>query len=226
MKTANSLIALDIGAGNTSFWRNFKKLNPQIGTVICADPYIEKDFEKYDSIGSLLGVTVYNIWVALSRLTKVSTPPEVEEIIQRSKKGVFKAVAMYENTGLPDESVDILTLNSPHPLTPPSGSDFLEFQRILKRWGIFYFGHSTDIRHIFDEEQMVLVGKWAYRHQWARKGILPEHGLVFPMSPVIRSNVITKHFRDKGFQQSSINYMYNENWGLRLHPNWKAWMKK
>ena len=130
------MIALDIGAGNTSFGKDLRRLNPQITTVICADPYIKKDFEEYWSIGSLLEVTVHNAYAALSRLTKVSTPWEVEKVVRKSKKGIFKAIATYENTGLPDESVDILTLNSPNPLFPPSEDDFLEFHRVLKKWGI------------------------------------------------------------------------------------------
>ncbi|MDD2891779.1 MAG: methyltransferase domain-containing protein [Candidatus Gracilibacteria bacterium] len=225
MKTTNSLIALDIGAGNITFGRDLRRLNPQIGTVICADPYIEKNYAKYDSIGSLLGATVYNIGVALSKLTKISTSREVEEIIQNSKKGVFKAIATYENTGLPDESVDIVVLNSPHPLTMPTNSDFDEFHRVLKKGGIFYFGHSTDIRHTFDEEQMVLMGKGGFSRS-TQEAIIKEQNLVFPMSPVIRSNVKTKHFRDKGYEISSINYIYHENGGLPLRPNWKAWIKK
>lgn len=41
------MIALDIGAGNTSFGEDLQRLNPQITTVICADPYIKKDFAEY-----------------------------------------------------------------------------------------------------------------------------------------------------------------------------------
>jgi len=225
MKASNSLIALDIGAGNTTFGRDLRRLNPQIGTVICADPYIEKKYEEYNSIGLLLGTTVHNIRVALSKLTKVSTSREVEEVIQNSKKGVFKAIATYENTWLPDESVDIVTLNSPHPLTAPSGSDFDELSRILKRWGIFYFGHSTDIHHAFDEGQMKLIGKWGFSRS-IQEAVMEKQNLVFPMSPVIRSNVKTKYFRDAWYGASSINYIYQRNWGPRLNPNWKAWIKE
>ncbi|HBB27466.1 TPA: hypothetical protein DCZ36_03145 [Candidatus Gracilibacteria bacterium] len=221
------MIALDIGAGNTSFGKDLRRLNPQITTVICADPYIKKDFEEYGSIGSLLEVTVHNAYAALSRLTKVSTPGEVEKVVRKSKKGIFKAIATYENTGLPDESVDILTLNSPNPLFPPSEDDFLEFHRVLKKGGIFYFGHSTDIRHTFDEEHMILVGKGSYSYRGNKRGILPEYNLIFPMSPVIASNIITRHLWERG-HRAGIEHMYHPSRGEgpRLHPNWRAWVKK
>lgn len=223
------MIALDIWAGNTSFWKEFKRLNSEVKTVICWDPNMKKDFVQPDWLISLPRSIAHNVSIFCSRFSKILSREEIEEVIQESRKWVFKTLATYGNTQLPDESVDIITLNSPHPITPPSNKDFSEFQRVLKKGWVFYFWHSTDIKTEFDEEKMTLVWQGWFYYDGGHIWILDGHNLIFPMSPVIKSNVLTLYLRDR-FRGRGYGidtwFMYSENWGIRLHPNWKAWVKK
>lgn len=210
---------LDIGAGNTSFWRQLKWLNPQIKTVICGDIQFQK--REYDLDEGILT----NIGVFLSKFSKILTKEELEQVIEKTKKWVFKVFADYRDIPLDDESMDMVTLNSPHPLMYPGKAGFEEMKRVLKKWWVFYFWHSKDITVSFDENEMRLVWEWLYRYR--EKNMWKINNLNFPVSPIIRRNLLA-HFLLSKWEEIGNGSWYIYGKGptkIPLNPNWKAWEK-
>lgn len=216
-----SMLALDIWAGSTSFWKNFKALNPQIKTVICWDPIFQR--QEYCEENSVLE----NIGLFLSRFSKILTQNEIQEVVEKSKSGVFKILAKYQDIPLEDESIDILTLNSPHPLMFPWEKWFLEFLRVLKPGWIFYFWHSTDINVDFSQDKMKLLWSWRFLFWDEDVWFLENFDLKFPMSPVIKNNLISNQMIQKWLMKNSSSYIYWK-WPtkIKINPNWKAWQKR
>ena len=214
------MLALDIWAGNTIFGKNIKKLNPEIKTVFCWDPIFER--QKYDLSENIL----FNINIFLSKFSKVFIWEEIQNIIEKSKTWVFKIVAEYKKIPIENNSLDILTLNSPHPLIYPEKKSFDEFRRVLKTGWIFYFGHSWKIHLDFIWNDFEMIGEWEF-HFWEKNiAQIPNTQLQFPMSPVMKNNLITMVMMQNNKIKNSSFYIY---WnGLRkipIQPNWKAWKK-
>lgn len=211
------MLALDIWAGNTSFWKDFKALNPQIKTVICWDPIFQR--QEYSDVNSISE----NIWVFLSRFSKILSQNELQEVITKSKSWVFRVLATYQDIPLPDESCDIVTLNSPHPYMMPWEKWFWEFLRVLKPGWIFYCWHSTDINVIFPQEIMKILWSGKFWFWKDRLWVLDEFDLRFPMSSVIRNNFLWSYLNQPNFAWS-IYWKWPTK--IKINANWKAWQKR
>lgn len=214
------MIALDIWAGNTTFWKQLKLINPQIKTVFCWDPIFRP--KEYDLSQSILS----NILVFLSRFSKVLSVEEINEVIEKSKSWVYKIIAEYKKIPLEDNFLDLVTLNSPHPLMYPGKVWFDEFRRVLKPGWVFYFGHSKSINLEFDEKEFKLIWSGEFYYGWWNIAKLPLQNLDFTMSPVMKNNLIVSEMLKKWLMKNRPWYIY---WAwptkIALNPNWKAWQK-
>lgn len=216
------MLVLDIWAGNTSFGKKLKNLNPQIKTVICGDIRFQK--REYDLDESILE----NLAIFISRFSKVLSKEQLDMVVSETKSWVFKVFAKYADIPFWDESVDIVTLNSPHPLMPVGIAWFEEIQRVLKKWGIFYFWHSMGLKNWFLEEgKMKLIGEGDFRYKWEKIWAIMEKGLRFPVSPIISKNLLAHYLISKGESMwNQYGYIYWKWPGrIPLNPNWKAWEK-
>lgn len=63
-----------------------------------------------------------------------------EELIKSGKTGIYKVRGRYSDFHLPDQCLDVVTLNAPHPFTPPDGIEN-ELIRCLKPGGFFFSAH-------------------------------------------------------------------------------------
>lgn len=212
---------LDIGAGNTSFWKKLRSLNPQIQAVICGDIKFQK--QEYDLDEGILS----NIGVFLSRVSKILTKEELEHVIEETKKWVFKVFADYREIPLQDESMDMVTLNSPHPFFPVRKEWFEEIRRVLKRGWIFYFWHSIKFWNPYPENEMRVIGEWNFRFNWEKLWKIDSKRLIFPMSPYIAINTLGHHFELRWQKLNTYWGIYDSNHPCKIqpNPNWKVWEK-
>lgn len=211
------MLALDIWAGNTSFWKDFKSLNPKIKTVICWDLVFKR--QEYSEENSILE----NMRVFLSRFSKILSQNELQEVITKSKSWIFRVLARYQDIPFPDESCDIITLNSPHPYMTPWESWIKEFLRVLKPGWIFYFWHSTDINVDFSPEIMEILWSWKFWFWKDKFWVLDDFDLRFPMSPVIKNNFLWSYLNQPN---SAWSIYWKWPTKIKINANWKAWQKR
>lgn len=212
------MLALDIWAGNTKFAKDFKKLNPDIKTIFCGDPIFQKP--EYDLAQSFL----FNMNVFVSRCAKILTHEEIHDVIEQSKTWVFKIVAEYKKIPIKDNSLDVVTLNSPHPLIYPGKAWFDEFARVLKPGWVFYFGHSREIYVDFWNEMFESISSGYFL--FGKHDIISIDWLRFPMSPVMKSNFDAKELLAKWYIKNTPWYLYGTGeFKIPIVPSWKAWRK-
>lgn len=112
-------VILDIGAGSKYFarrlwWHNFSKQQ----LIFCGEPWEEHYWKKdVDS-------------------------QQIRTLIMNNKCGIFRVRSGYNKFDFEDASLDMVTLNAPHIMMPPSGIE-PELVRCLKPGGIFFFSYPV-----------------------------------------------------------------------------------
>lgn len=113
-------VILDIGAGSLYFarrlwWRNWFK--QQI--IFCGEPRWNR------------------------RWGRTVDSASIRDLIHRDVKGIFRVVSEYGNFDFDDASLDMVTLNAPHIMIPPTWIE-KELVRCLKSGGIFFFSYPVE----------------------------------------------------------------------------------
>lgn len=205
---------LDIGAGSLCFAKDLRRNNKQLPLLVfCGEPY----------------------W-SNSRLKKVISADTARELIEEERTGIYRVISSYRDFAFDEHSLDMVTVNSPHPLTPANGIEE-EIERCIRPGGIFFFGHSTTI-DIEPSSEFTLLHQSSYPHAtWKNwwhdfsfdlaeiEGYPKDIPSRLIPSPIIRSNMIEAQRRrdDTNYRNKrGIMYMYNQ---IRLHPNYKVWQK-
>lgn len=214
------IVGLDIGAGNKSFAKKLVNNNSNLEMIIfCGEHVWNNFFDKFN---------------------KINFENEANKIILNNKKGIYLIDdSRYTHFNLPDNSLDFVTVNSPHPISLISNNynqAFIiqpELDRCLKNGGIFFFGHSTHISlKLSDNYKLISEGFYENKgiffnkHQVDLSSNINLKSLpkIYPASQVIQSNI--NEFR---MQQLGVNnnfgreYIYNV---ISLYPNYKLWQKK
>jgi hypothetical protein len=212
-------VILDIGAGNPYFAQGLVNYNRNNDFLIfCGEP----DWKDL---------------VRISFLARVVSKEKAKDLISKEKKGTYRINASYDSFPFDDYALDMVTLNSPHPLNSIIGIE-KEVERCTKHGGIFFYGHSTDINiDLSSSFELIAQGQYPTGFRNRTRGytvnlekICNDYPLhlpkIFPPSPVIRDNmdVYNKRKEDPSYlKERGISYAFN--W-INLNPNFKVWMKK
>ncbi len=195
-------VMLDIGAGNTKFVRSYRRYNSKQSLMyLCGEPGFSDPWRK----GKLLA---------------------------NPKKGkIVKVRASYDDFGLPDDSLDIVSLNAPHPFCPPCGIG-KELVRCLRSGGLFFSAHPVGWHPKLPPEEFYEVlfpakgeGEtkpevYFRRYGWDRIDIHLDIGggpvIVYPASPTLRNRLT------QGMRTNDISYVYS---GMYERPTCRVWVK-
>ncbi len=194
-----SYVVLDIGAGSRAFGKDFSRLNR--GTrmlVLCGEPE----------------------W-GFGPLFRPISEQKVQTLIGCESTGVKRVVAEYEAFGLADNSLDLVTLNAPHPFMPSNVAS--ELSRCVKSGGLFFSSFPKyDFGNVGDDFSLVAEGRWRHdtRTICVRDATFPSgRTIYFPQSPTVRSNIIEHAFGNPRSRGSS--YIYFDG----ISPGWRLWRK-
>lgn len=220
------MLSLDIWAGCTWFASHLKKLNPQIKTSFIWEPDW-KNAQARNMIWYLQNDFAVRFWKILSQ-------NEIQALLEDSRNGIFRILAKYSSIPLPSESMDIITLNSPRPLFSLFGEESLkEIQRVLKRWGIFYFWHSAKICEVSQESTWLQeVAQWNFDMNHYKRATLNLDGnhFIFPMSATIEQNLlyltmVRKWIITKPSEKGEVYTAFHHPCKIPIHPSWKIYKK-
>lgn len=199
-------VLLDIGAGDTSFAKDFKSFNPRLKFLyLCGD----KRFQ-----GSWSG--------------------------DAASAGVRKMFALYSAFNVPDQSLDIVTLNATNLFEGSTKGIESELVRTLKPGGVFFAAHPIGMsphidEHIFkpvlfpkheDGSTFVRVGfgkRGVFFPRWTSLFVLPNGAEVeYPASPAIRNRIKYLYFKEIGMAPPSQGYIYRST---DEPPTVRVWMR-
>ena len=199
-----SYTVLDIGAGSKFFAKALRKRNPKIDMlVLCGEPYWE-DIIHYASL-------------------RVVSREKTSRLLNKGDTGVYRVKASYEDFKLPENSLDLVTLNCPHPFGGPKKEMVSELERCLKPGGLLFSSHvAFDVGQYPASFELITAGRW--------KGIktaidvsggpLPESvARVFPQSWNMTHNILAHKNRDPFTK--GIDYVYCNG----ISPFWKLLQK-
>lgn len=220
------MLSLDIWAGCTWFASQLRKLNPQINTSFIWEPDW-KNAQARNIIWYLQNNFAVRFWKILSQ-------KDIEGVLENSKSGVFRILAKYWWIPLPNESMDVITLNSPYPrfsLFWDQGLD--EIQRVLKRWGVFYFWHSAKIWEVSEESTWLQeVAEWNFDMQNHKRATVNLNGnhFIFPMSSTIEQNLLYLTMARKGIitnpsEKGRVYTAFHHPCKIPISPSWKIYQK-
>lgn len=220
------MILLDIGAWDTTFAKKTQRLNPWIFNVaLCADPYtwniepfpsLNSDNE-FDSPFDNVMATIYAIRSRLSSRPLASKA--IQDVMIRWRSGVHKILGRYEGIpDIPNDSIDIVTINSPHPMYPSGYWFGQNVARILKKGGIFYYSH-TDVQFINEtipELQLQRDVVWFSGINGVDTIVYGGTKIIFPRSPTVYENMRANHY------WTPVAPVFH--WVI--NPGSKVWIKK
>lgn len=205
------MICLDVWAGDTLFWRKLQSANPEIKLVLCAEPKWKEDFS--DIFGD--HPSFLQIYHGMrTRLFTVLETEKIKEVINKQKRWVHRITGWYEDmVGIPDNSLDMITINSPQPLCPPQKNFDNEVYRTLKSWWILYYSH-TDMKYIPKWIEEVLwkpiLSRRFNGNAWKHDTIeINGKTFSFPKSTIVAWNII------------KISYIFHGE----INPGVKVWIK-
>jgi len=209
-------IALDIGAGGTTFARRFCKLNKEADFMyLCGEP----DYR--------------NPW----RLSKLLARPRHRKIV--------KIKAEYADFRLPDQSLTMVSLNAYHMFIPPSGIQD-ELVRCLKPGGLFFSAHPIGMHPKIPLDYFAPIGfGWNEELTHCEKEALSFHRTALPYhhgavhmtygwrsaedNEIKRSNVL--HYPASPVIQNRLEYGMHcrKDWYIYANmpnrPSLKIWLR-
>lgn len=159
-----------------------------------------------------------------------------EKVLSRKIK---KVQAQYGAFGVPDESIDFVTLNSFNALFPPFGLKE-ELVRTLRRGGVFFSAHPIGLHPKIDESLFVPISfshsvdkidsetvGFCCRGYWVSRWVVPlclPNGisLEYPASPTILDRIMYLRIKEHFDLRGSSGYIYRNS---NKEPSVKVWMK-
>lgn len=211
-------VILDIGAGNLIFAETLIRNNSQKVPlkIFCGEPNWN-NFQR-----------------AIFKF-KIYSPNEINSLIAKNKSGVYRINSKYDDFAFEDNSLDMICINTPHPLTPPIGIE-KEINRCLKQKGVVFYGHSADMNYLNLSSDFELICAVNYVKisfsSWldGYKQNISDFTLKFPShlpnivtpSQVILSNMIELLCREKNQNIKRSGYVYNN---VNLNPNFKVYLR-
>ncbi|GEM_PF-4198896 len=195
-------VVLDIGAGSRAFAKELCSKNRWLQmSVLCGEPY----------------------WGPLSFLS-VARPSKVSSLLATHKRGIWRVHASFGNFMLPDESLDLVTMNAANPMDFMSASKVhLELSRCLRPGGLFFSSFPAYPVGTIPKD-FVCIGRGDWKHD-PQEVTIPRHMLpkgapsVFPQSRVIRSNI--RLHRNGLHRTQPSGYLYKDG----ISPGWELWQK-
>ncbi len=211
---------LDIGAGTLRFAENLVSLNKDKDLLVfCGEP----DWKDH---------------YYLPQFIKVVSREKAFELCERNKPGIHRINSEYSAFAFDDSSLDMVTLNSPHPMMSPIGIG-KELERCITPNGIFFYGHSTHIEVRLPSCFELLIessypSSDTLRNWWTNHSVdiskktelSKELPSIIPASPCILSNIPEFRLKTGNPQyrnRKGNSYIYNS---IRLFPNYKVWIRK
>ncbi len=200
-----STVILDIGAGSLGFLRRLARLNGRVGFALFGgEPK----------------------WWHIPLLHSVTPHERIPSILERVRNGKYRIVARYNAFPFPDQSLDMVTVNAPHPFVELDGID-QEIIRCLKPGGVF-FCSTPELRYQFELPGFELCadGRWNYGTQSVHidhYAIVPGVPRSIPISRTVRNSVKIERMRKMGMEGTrGPFYVYA---GAELNPNYRAWVR-
>ena len=195
-------VVLDIGAGSRAFGMDFRAMNPKTPMLVL---YGEPQW-------------------GLGPFFKPLRPEQVPRLIQSGATGVKRIISEFSSFAVPDESLNLVTLNSPHPFDIVFFGRFShELQRCLKPGGLCFSSYSKfDMARVPESFLKLSHGRWAQRtaHIEIDSALLPTNTPNrFPQSFTLESNIRAHRSRDRDSFSSS--YIYHDG----ISPGWCLWQK-
>ncbi|MFZ2831867.1 MAG: methyltransferase domain-containing protein [Minisyncoccia bacterium] len=214
---------LDIGAGDKKFARALKKENKHIEMlVLCGEPEsVLRCPSFWDAV--VLGDSWDRVGYFRNLFRRPISQVEIARFLNEGNKGVHFIEAAYESFNLPDNSLDLVTLNSPHPFSPPGVGMKVELLRCLKPGGLFFSSFPLcDVAKIPESFIKIEEGRWGAPGSIVRlmEEQFPDFPFrAFPQSPVLESN-IRAHQRNP-HRGNIVSYIYSNG----IKPRWQVWRK-
>jgi len=195
-------VVLDIGAGAPTFAQDLRSRNPATKMLVfCGEPQ----------------------W-GIGPFFRAISSERIERLLVEKKAGVHRITATYAKFNLPDESLDLVTLNSPHPFFFGSVAPIVhELRRCLKPGGLFFSSFSLmDLARVPEEFEEIGKGRWDYDTPCIDVSLGKSSrvsSVRFPQSPTLSSNIREHRFGDPRAHGSE--YLYADG----ISPAWVAWEK-
>lgn len=176
---------------------------------------------------------LYGIQQSLHRWDKSLHPGAIQEVD-----------ASYADFKLSPGSLDVVTLNAPHPLMPPSGIEE-ELIRCLKSGGLFFSAHPIGAHPTLSKECFIpmneqglyeyyferttsLWSRWVHNIEWLTTfDLLFGYGsLTYPASPTVANRLdflSDSHIFQELLEDKRAAYVYRYT---DAEPTVKVWIKK
>ena len=191
-------VVLDIGAGARAFGLDLARLNPQKRMLVfCGEP----------SWG----------WGPFFRPI---TLERAEGLISQNVRGVKRIDASYDDFRLSAHSLDLVTLNSPHPFS----SVFMrnmerELERCLKPGGLFLSSYPRyDLGRQPGNFELLAEGRWERRSN-VTQALDEVVSFIFPQSPILKQNIRVHTWGDP--RSLGTSYIYYDG----ILPGYRLWRK-
>lgn len=214
---------LDIGAGCKTFARALKKVNKHAEMLVfCGEPgwsLRNSGFLEAITSDDMFDLSMY--WWNLFR--RPITKEETLYFLNNEHSGIYFIEATYESFNLPDNSLDLVTMNAPHPFDVPGLEMKQELLRCLRPGGLFFSSFPQhDVAKIPESFIKVVEGAWGSPGSLARlndDNSSKRPFRVFPQSPDVESNIRTH--QDNEHIGNTMEYIYSNG----INPRWQVWKK-
>jgi len=194
-------VVLDIGAGSRAFGAALQSANRNIPMlVMCGEP----------------------AW-GIGPFLKACAPRKISRLLRQGKTGVIRIRSSFGQFELEDESLDLVTLNCPHPF------DFLgrpkihnELSRCLKPGGMFFSSFPMiDVADMSGHFTLIESGGWGEHECLAiDPSLLPASAPYrFPQSLILAHNIHVHRHGDP--RSGGSSYIYRDG----INPGWNLWQK-
>ncbi|HEV7121234.1 MAG TPA: hypothetical protein VGN56_00240 [Candidatus Paceibacterota bacterium] len=196
-------IVLDIGAGSRAFGLDLAIHNRTIPmSIFCGEPR----------------------W-GIGPFSRAISEKNKDEIIEQHRRGVWRLISRYQRFAFEDASLDLITLNAPHPfhgfrMQVPLAK---EIDRCLRPGGMFFSSYPrTDFGAVLKGYELLIEGSWGHGGKpitfpaWKLPAGVPTR---FPQSPTIIHNIrVHQHGNPRAM---GTQYIYFDG----ISPGYRLWKK-